>query len=157
MFAWLISAPCLSRAATSSRSPAEQAAINTAPWLNRTLAPGRDRLPAEEPLASVSVRSVSEPSHLCSCSCRRCFAASDRERSVAAIFLGLSPGQIQLLMRGERQRFALGPGGTHHAAWRTGQARHSSLTRTRGSSEGSTPISREARTGLLPSNQTQVR
>lgn len=89
MLAWLMSAPCRSSAATSSRSPAEQAAINTAPWANRTLA---RRVPEPPKLsrASVPVWSVSEPSHRCSWSCRRCLAASDREWSVAAIFPGLS-------------------------------------------------------------------
>lgn len=89
MLAWLMSAPCRSSAATSSRSPAEQAAINTAPCANRTFA-RRVPEPLEVSRASNPVRSVSEPSHRCSWSCRRCLAASDREWSVAAIFPGLS-------------------------------------------------------------------
>lgn len=89
MLAWLMSAPCRSSAATSSRSPAEQAAINTAPWANRTFA-RRVAEPLEDSRAPDPVRSVSEPSHRCSWSCRRCLAASDREWSVAAIFPGLS-------------------------------------------------------------------
>lgn len=83
--AWLMSAPCRSSAATSSRSPAEQAAINTAPCANCTFA---RRVPEPPVVLRVSdpVRSVSEPSHRWSWSCRRCLAASDREWSVAAIF-----------------------------------------------------------------------
>lgn len=84
-----MSAPCRSSAATSSRSPAEQAAINTAPWANRTFA-RRVPEPLEISRDSEPVWSVSEPSHRCSWSCRRCLAASDREWSVAAIFPGLS-------------------------------------------------------------------
>lgn len=96
MLAWLMSAPCRSSAATSSRSPAEQAAINTAPCAKRTFA---RRVPETLRVSRPSdpVRSVSEPSHRCSWSCRRCLAASDREWSVAAIF----PGLIQLMVRGE--------------------------------------------------------
>lgn len=96
MLAWLMSAPCRSSAATSSRSPAEQAAINTAPWANRTFA---RRVPETLRVSRASdpVRSVSEPNHRWSWSCRRCLAASDREWSVAAIF----PGLIQLMVRGE--------------------------------------------------------
>lgn len=78
---------CVEGRTTYDRSPAEQAAINTAPCANRTFrGPG----PLWFSRASALVQSVSEPCHRCSWSCRRCLAASDREWSVAAIFPGLS-------------------------------------------------------------------